>query len=113
MPVYSYKGFDTRGKQVSGVKDADNLRALRANLRRDGVLLTDAKEASLRAKAAGEAAAVGLLALFNPMAAARAWRDRETADKLQVAAITRQLGTLLKAGVPLAESLGALVDQLE
>jgi general secretion pathway protein F len=113
MPVYSYKGFDTRGKQVSGVKDADNLRALRANLKRDGVLLTDAKEASLRAKAAGETAAVGLVALINPIAAIKMWQERETADKLQVAVITRQLGTLLKAGVPLAESLGALVDQLE
>jgi general secretion pathway protein F len=113
MPVYSYKGFDSRGKPTSGVKDADNLRALRMTLKRDGVLLTEAKEASLRAKAAGEAAAVGLTALINPASALKMWQERETADKLQVAVITRQLGTLLKAGVPLAESLGALVDQLE
>src|ERR671929_91700 len=32
MPVFSYKGFDSRGKAVSGVKDADNLRALRAKI---------------------------------------------------------------------------------
>jgi general secretion pathway protein F len=117
MPVYSYKGFDTRGKAVSGVKDADNLRALRANLKRDGVLITEAKEASLRAaaagRAAGEAAGVSLLALINPVAAMRYWRDRETADGAAVAVITRQMGTLLKAGVPLSESLGALVDQVE
>ncbi|MDB4970122.1 MAG: ral secretion pathway protein [Myxococcales bacterium] len=117
MPVYSYKGFDTRGKAVSGVKDADNLRALRANLKRDGVLITEAKEASLRAaaarRAAGEAAGVSLLALINPVAAMRYWRDRETADRSAVAVLTRQMGTLLKAGVPLSESLGALVDQVE
>src|SRR4051812_13008896 len=117
MPVFSYKGFDTRGKAVSGVKDADNLRALRANLKRDGVLITEAKEASLRAaaagRAAGEAAGVSLLALINPIAAMRYWRDRETADGAAVAVITRQMGTLLKAGVPLSESLGALVDQVE
>src|SRR4051812_26611257 len=117
MPVFSYKGFDNRGKAVSGVKDADNLRALRANLKRDGILITEAKEARLRAaavgQAAGEAAGMGIVAMLNPVAAMRMWRDRSTADRNTVAIITRQLGTLLKAGVPLAESLGALVDQVE
>jgi general secretion pathway protein F len=117
MPVYSYKGFNTAGKQVSGVKDSDSPKTLKAALKRDGILLVEAKEAALRAKAgvkaAGEAAGMGLLALFNPIAAARAWRDREGGDRLQVASLTRQLGTLLKAGVPLAESLSALVDQIE
>lgn len=117
MPVFSYKGFDTRGKAVSGVKDADNLRALRANLKRDGILITEAKEARLRAaaagQAAGDAAGMSLVAMLNPVAAMRMYRDRSTADRNTVAIITRQLGTLLKAGVPLAESLGALVDQVE
>src|SRR2546421_389557 len=117
MPVYSYKGFDTRGKAVSGVKDADNLRALRANLKREGVLITEAKEASLRAAAAGrvagEAAGMSLIALINPVAALRYWKERETADRMAVAVITRQMGTLLQTRGPPAESLRALVDQVE
>ncbi len=117
MPVFSYKGFDTRGRAVSGVKDADNLRALRMNLKRDGVLITEAKEASLRAAAAGQAvgqaATIGLLGMFNPVAAMRYWKERESADTATVAVITRQLGTLMKAGVPLADSLAALVDQVD
>jgi general secretion pathway protein F len=117
MPVFSYKGFDAKGKSVSGVKDADNVKALRVNLKRDGVLITEAKEAALRTKAAahaaGQATVIGLTAFINPVAAMRAYRDREQADKVQVAVITRQMGTLLKAGVTLAESLGALVDQIE
>jgi general secretion pathway protein F len=115
MPVYSYKAFDAKGKSVGGMRDADNLRALRMNLKRDGVLLIEAKEASaaLRRREAGEAAQIGLLAMVNPITALRAWKERETADKVQVGILTRQLGTLLKAGVPLAESLGALVDQVE
>ncbi len=117
MPVFSYKGFDTRGKAVSGVKDADNLRALRVVLKRDGVLITEAKEARLRAAAVGEKAGalagMSLAALLNPATALRMWREREAADRAAVATLTRQLGTLLKAGVPLAEALGALVDQLE
>jgi general secretion pathway protein F len=53
------------------------------------------------------------MALLNPFSAMRYWKEREAADRTAVAVITRQLGTLLKAGVPLAESLGALVDQVE
>ena len=45
MPVFSYKGYDPKGKLVSGVKDADSLRTLKSVLKRDGVLLTEAKEA--------------------------------------------------------------------
>ncbi len=73
MPVFSYKGFDARGKSVSGVKDADNVKVLRQSLKRDGVLLTEAKEAALRAKAAGEIAAIGLVALLRPSTALRLW----------------------------------------
>jgi general secretion pathway protein F len=117
MPVFTYKGFDTRGKAVNGLKDADNLKALRLNLKRDGILITEAKEASLRAKAAGQAAGaaagMSLVALVNPVAAMRMWKEREAADRAAVATLTRQMGTLLKAGVPLADSLAALVDQIE
>jgi len=113
MPVFSYKGFNAKGKLVSGLKDADSVKALKAALKRDGVLLTEAKEAALRAKAAGEAAAIGLLALINPVAAIKVWRDRDSADRIQVAIMTRQLGVLLKAGVTLGEALSALVDQTE
>src|SRR3989442_382660 len=71
MPVFSYKGFDTRGKAVNGIKDADNVRALRVVLRRDGILITEAKEAALRAKAVQkgleQAAELSLIALFNPI----------------------------------------------
>src|SRR5262249_28218462 len=104
---------DTRGKAISGVKDADNLRALKLTLKRDGVFLSEAKETALRVKAASEAAAVGFLALLNPVGAPRWWEERETPDPVAGAGITRQLGTLRRAGVPLAEGLGALVDQLE
>ena len=37
----------------------------------------------------------------------------ERVKKTEVAAFTRQLATLLKAGIPLAEALGALFDQAE
>lgn len=115
MPVFAYKGFDAKGKAISGVKDADNVRTLKANLKRDGVFLAEAKEAgaALRRQEAVEVAQIGLMSLLSPRAALRAWNDRQSANRAQVAILTRQLGTLLKAGVTLAESLGALVDQIE
>ena len=33
MAVFQYKGFDRKGKAVSGVKDADNVRALHSMIR--------------------------------------------------------------------------------
>jgi general secretion pathway protein F len=108
VPVYTYRGFDAGGKAKSGVKDADNPKALRAALKRDGVLLTEAREGGSRRKAG---AAPTTQADFNPRALLRAFRERETADSAEVATITRQLGTLLKAGVPLAESLAALAGR--
>src|SRR5579871_399282 len=110
MPVYSYKGLATSGKQVNGVQDADNLRALRATLRRDGIYLTSAREANLRVAEAIETA--GSIAMFR-FGGFRLWWERRQADRRQVAILTRQLGVLLKAGVPLSESLGALVDQAD
>ncbi len=113
MPVFQFKGVDAKGKQQSGMRDADNLRTLRANLRKEGIFVTDAKEASLRAKEAGEVAADIAVGMINPKLMIKRMQERQKASQLQIAVLTRQLGTLLKAGVPLAESLGALVDQID
>jgi len=106
MPMWAYKGVDPRGKQVNGVRDADSPKMLRSLLRRDGVLVTDVAEAragkAARANgASGLRREVDLKAIF------------QTVKTAEVAGFTRQLATLLKAGIPLAESLGAIVDQID
>ena len=113
MPVFSYKGLSAAGKPVSGVKDADSLRTLRANLRRDGIFLQSAHESNVRASAVADGAAATIVALLNPLALIKLWQARKDADRRQIAILTRQLAVLLKAGVPLSESLSALVDQSE
>ena len=45
MPVFAYKGIGQGGKNVSGVRDADNARALKSILKRDGVYITEVNEA--------------------------------------------------------------------
>lgn len=100
MAVFEYSGIQAaNGKSVKGYRDAENLRALRAVLRKDGVLLTNAVEgAERKAARKGE---VDLLAIF---------RRVSTND---VAVMTRQLATLIRAGIPLVESISALTEQVE
>lgn len=99
MAVFVYRGVNRQGKTVKGVLDADNQKALRGTLRRDGIMVTEVLEESV----------------------ARVQRSREIdfsrffnrAGTMDIAMATRQLATLLKAGIPLVEALSALIDQIE
>lgn len=100
MAVFEYRGiFIGTGKPAKGVRDAENAKTLRAVLRKDGILLTNATEEK-KAEAAGKKDIRLFKFLGKP----------STAD---VAMITRQLATLLRAGIPLFEGLTALIDQVE
>ncbi len=100
MAVFEYKGIEvSSGKSVKGYRDADSPKALRGILRREGVMLTLATpEDERKAKSQRD---IQLLAFM---------RRPSSAD---VAVMTRQLATLVRAGVPLVESISALVDQVE
>lgn len=100
MAVYEYRGLvATTGKQVHGVRDADNPKVLRASLKREGVLLTSAQEDKKAQVAKGGKLDLG--ALFRRVAVA------------DVAMMTRQLATLVTAGIPLVECVSALTEQVE
>ena len=100
MAVFEYRGILIgTGKATKGVRDAENAKALRGLLRRDGVLLTNATEE----KKAKEQQKKNLK-IFE-------FLERPSAG--DVAIMTRQLATLLRAGIPLFESLNALIDQVE
>jgi general secretion pathway protein F len=100
MAVFEYRGiFAASGKQVRGVRDADNPKTLRAVLRREGVLLTNAHET--QGMRAGR---------FNPKAAVSLFRKIGVAD---VSMMTRQLATLVSAGIPLVEAVSALIEQVD
>jgi general secretion pathway protein F len=101
MPTFAYRGLDGRGKQVSGMRDAESARLLRTLLRREGVFVTDVNEARQPvAHGSGLKREVNLRAMFDRV------------KPQDVSMMTRQLATLLKAGIPLAEALAALVEQL-
>jgi len=101
MAVFEYRGLVvSTGKQVHGVRDADNARVLRAALKRDGIMLTSAQEESA-ATAAGAKRKIDLGAFFRRVSV------------VDVAMMTRQLATLVMAGIPLVESVSAHTDQVD
>ncbi len=113
MAVFEYRGLNQAGKQVSGLKEADSAKTLRALLRKDGVFLTDVvgqAEGALKSKAGHAAASAGQL-LNADVNLKRLTRGRVTTE--DVAVMTRQLATLLGAGVALVEALATMVDQVE
>ncbi len=100
MPVFEFKALDARGKTVEGLKEADSPKTLRATLRRESLFLTEVlgqKEAAAAAK--------------RDVSVRRWMGGRIGTD--DVAVTTRQLAVLVGAGVPLVESLAALVDQVD
>lgn len=106
MPVFEYSGVNAQGKKVRGIFDAENPRALRDGLKAQGIFLTDHQEGSKsKGKGKGQAGSPGSIAIEMP------WENRIPANAVSV--MTRQLATLLKAGIPLVDALTALVDQTE
>jgi general secretion pathway protein F len=100
MSIYQFRGITAAsGKEVRGVRDADSPKGLRAALRREGIVLTNATEA--KAAAEKRSRDINLFAFL---------KRPSTSD---VAITTRQLATLVKAGIPLAEAIGALTEQVE
>src|SRR5512145_1406528 len=100
MPVFQYKALDSAGKAVQGLKEADSPKTLRAVLKRDGVFLTDV----LGAQEAKEQAA-------REVSVKRVVLGRVGATDLAI--MTRQFAVLVGAGIPLVESLAALVEQID
>jgi len=107
MPVFEYRALNEAGKVVSGLKEADSSKTLRSLLRKDGVFLTDVVGQLEGARAA----AAGTRLPSKDIDLKRIVRGRITAE--DIAITTRQLATLLGAGVTLVEALTALVDQVE
>src|SRR5438477_1634220 len=114
MPVFEYSGLTEAGRSVRGLKDAESRKALRTVLRKDGIFLTDARStdgASATMSAAPVAAEPLGQALSREVDLRALFGSRVSAQDLAIA--TRQLATLIGAGITLPESLTALVEQVE
>jgi general secretion pathway protein F len=100
MPVYEYEAYDEKGKTRSGVLDADTPKEARIQLRAQRIHVTRIVPIETGKQKKERSA----LLLWLPKFKASRRRD-------EVSTITRQLSVLLKAGIPMAQSLTALIDQ--
>jgi general secretion pathway protein F len=95
MPAFAYQALDSSGKTQRGVLQGDTARAVRGALRERG--LNPLRVDEVREDARRDA---------RPFA-------RRTLGGAQLAMLTRQLATLIGAGLPIDEALGALSEQAE
>jgi general secretion pathway protein F len=104
MPVYQYRGYKADGASATGIVDAESPKVARLKLRKDGVFPTEMAEQEGATKTVIPRSSSGVIA-----GVARS----PVLTVSDVALMTRQLATLLVAGLPLVDALGVLMDQTE
>lgn len=102
MAAFSYIALDQKGKRKKGLMEADTAREVRQKLRDQGFIPLEVEIVSERGKSKKEAVEKKRK-LFR--------RKRFSASDL--ALVTRQLATLLTAGIPLDEVLSGVAEQAE
>ncbi len=100
MPVYEYTALTGAGKKIKGVIDADSSTAARQKIRGQGNYPVEIKETSTKITTAAKTS------LFSLQLSPRVKQQ-------EVHIATRQLATLLGAGIPLVPSLNGLIDQTD
>ncbi|MDH3344265.1 MAG: type II secretion system inner membrane protein GspF [Desulfobacteraceae bacterium] len=98
MPVYEYTALDIKGKTISGIIDADSSRAARQKLRASKTYPVSIEEVH-------DTAAIKTPKTFSALRPFTRVRPQE------VSMMTRQLATLLGAGLPLVPAIAALTSQ--
>ncbi len=92
MGTYSYQALDTNGRSQRGIQQGDNARSVRQALRERGLNPLD-------------------VVLVENKSGQQTMLGRRGLNGAQLALLTRQLSTLLGAGLPIDEALAALSEQ--
>lgn len=104
MPVYEYRALDSRGKTVSGIVEAESPRLAKARLRADGLYPVE-----LRSAAQVEVAFEDAESHPRGLHVGRLFRRVRPQER---AALTRQLATLVGAGIPVVSALDTIIQQI-
>ncbi len=99
MALYTWNGYDEKGKASSGMMDAVSIREAKLKLRSQGMFVSTITE-----EAHGLASPLKNISL-------RGLLDRVGMEDLTVT--TRQLSTLIGASIPLVDALSALYEQTD
>ena len=96
MPAYKFEALDATGKTKTGLLDADNAKAARAQLRAQALVPLDVAPVA-------QAANDGKASRFG----------RRVFSSTELSVWTRQMAGLVGSGLPLERALTALVDEAE
>lgn len=97
MPVYEFTALDAAGKSVRGIIDADSPAAARQKIRSQGSYPISVEAARARTRLKARDLVPGFLG------------GRSGGPELHL--LTRQLATMLGAGIPLVPALNSLIEQ--
>ncbi|QIO07049.1 type II secretion system F family protein [Acinetobacter shaoyimingii] len=92
MPVYAYDGVDRKGAKVKGEMPARNMQLAKVTLRKQGITIKSIREKKK-----------------NPLESLM----KKKVTTLDITIFTRQLATMMKAGVPLVQSFEIVAEGLE
>lgn len=103
MPVFEYKAYAAGGKSTKGIVDAENQKAARMKLKKQGLAVYEIFE-----KSSGGQARAG-----HTQAKPSGFSFGNSVSGKDIAMTTRQLASLIKANITLVEALSAMVEQSE
>ncbi len=97
MPIYAYKGLNKSGKEVSAELTVDSISSAKTKLKSQGIMLLEIKEQKAKkSKTGGFQLNLG-----------------GGVNVEELALMTRQFSTLVKARIQIVQALDALVDQVD
>lgn len=97
MALYTYKGLDSKGREIKNTITSDNVQVAKQKLRSLGIMLVDIQEQKSESNVKKDSA----LSFGSPISIS------------DLALMTRQLATLLRAKIQIVEALNALIDQTD
>lgn len=98
MPAFDFIAVDAQGKKQKGVLEGDSSRQIRQQLRDKGWFPTSVEPASSEQSSTEKSSF---------------WQQGKGLTAYELALVTRQLATLIQAGIPLEETLKAVAKQSE
>ena len=99
MPVYEYTALDIKGKTISGIIDADSSRTARQKLRTSKIFPVSIEEVHDTSK----------------IKTKKSFSFKDSFSRVrpyEISMMTKQLATLLGAGLPLVSAMDALISQI-
>lgn len=123
MPAYEYRAVDSQGKLQKGLLEGDSSRQVRFQLKARGLTVLQVRQVPINQKMSSENKSekndthrpsyrAVFLSIFSTLK--NYYAVRKTRLKhAELTLLTRQLSTLISAGLPIEEALSGLLEQTE